>query len=77
MNCPVHSDVECRDEHHADGHTSFCPVCLKHYPMCKSTIYMDACRLQLGHVGPHLDRHGQYWEQVEGGHWVRVKGNTT
>jgi len=76
MKCPVHTEVDCRVEYH-DGHTAFCPLCLKHYLMCKSTIYMDACRLPLGHDGPHLDRHGQYWEQHNGGHWVMVKAGIT
>jgi hypothetical protein len=72
MKCPVHSRVECRTEYHMDGSTAYCPICLKHYPMCRSSIYIEACQLQLNHEGPHLDSHGRLWDMDVDGHWQQV-----
>ncbi len=47
MNCPL--GHETRHEH--DG--VFCTVCLKHYPRCRVTLYMEPCNRLRGHDGDH------------------------
>ena len=72
MKCPAHPRVECHEEYHMDGHTAFCPICAKHYQMCRSAIYTEACQLLLNHEGPHVTRDGRLWEINELGRWQQV-----
>ena len=56
MNCPEHPEVELRRENYETG---FCVKCLKHYPMCCATEYMNICEKLKGHEGLHQDNTGR------------------
>lgn len=58
MNCPEHPEVELRRERYETG---FCLKCLKHYPMCCVTEYMNICDRLKDHEGPHRDERGREW----------------
>ena len=67
MKCPEHPEHECRDEYSESGYTGFCLLCLKHYPRCSATFYMDPCCLQKDHQEPHHSRRGQRWTANDDG----------
>lgn len=68
MKCPEHPEHECRDEYY----TVFCLLCLKHYPKCLATYYMDPCDLPKDHKDPHQSRRGQRWTVNDDGSYNRL-----
>lgn len=63
--CPVHPQELLRREVGPDGYptTGFCLKCLKHYPLCRSVLYMTQCQLVSGHEGRHDAGKGQSWDE--------------